>query len=241
MHTLTNSAFLQSLGYAIANSLWQMAIVWVIYTGITNFIQLTARTKYVFAVGVQLTGFTWFAFTFQYYYFECLQAGSLAAAKGIAFVLPYNDDTIRSYLLSLFLRTEQLLPYLSVAYLLVLIVLFTKWINSYNTAQNLRKQGLHKIDVDLKLFVKQTAAYLGIKKEVTIFLSEYVNTPLTVGFLKPIILVPFASINYLNTEQMEAVLLHELAHIKRMDYLLNISLSIIETILFFNPVYSAYQ
>lgn len=239
MQTLTNSAFLQALGYAIVHSLWQMAIIWAICTAVNNFLQLQARVKYTIAVGAQLVGFVWFAFTFQYYYFECIEAirttGLLIGTNGINFILPHTNDGFNAYLLSFFLQSEGLLPYLSIAYLLVFITLSIKWIYCYNNAQNLRTQGLQKIDVDWKLFVKQTAAYLGIKKEVRIFLSEQVTTPLTIGFLKPVILVPLASLNHLSTEQMEAVLLHELAHIKRMDYLLNIALSIVETILFFNP------
>ncbi len=239
MPTLTNSAFLQSLGYAITHSLWQFAIVWALSTALNNFIAFSAKIKYAIAVFAQFVGFVWFVFTFQYYYFQCTQAieetGILTTAKGITFILPYNESTFKSYLLSFFLRTEQILPYLSVAYILVLLTLSIKWINSYQSAQNLRTKGLQKIDVNWRIFVKQTASYLGLKKEVNIYLSKYVSTPLTIGFLKPIILIPLASINHLNTEQMEAVLLHELAHIKRMDYLLNISLSAIETILFFNP------
>ena len=56
-----------------------------------------------------------------------------------------------------------------------------------------------------------------------------------IGALKPVILLPIATINYLTTEQVETILLHELAHIKRHDYLLNIFQTIAETILFFNP------
>ena len=89
--------------------------------------------------------------------------------------------------------------------------------------------------MDWKIFVKQVSYQLGIKKNVTIYLSELVTTPMTIGFLKPIILVPLASINHLSAEQIEAVLLHELAHIKRLDYLFNLFLSVAETILFFNP------
>ena len=239
MQTLTNSAFLQALGYAIAHSLWQMAIIWAICTAVNNFLQLPARSKYTVAVIAQLLGFVWFAFTLQYYYFQCTEAirstGLLVGTNGINFILPHTNNSFNAYLLSFFLQTERLLPYLSIAYLVVFISLSIKWMYCYHNAQTLRTEGLQKIDVDWKLFVKQTAAYLGIKKEVRIFLSEQVTTPLTIGFLKPVILVPLASLNHLSTEQMEAVLLHELAHIKRMDYLLNIALSIIETILFFNP------
>ena len=77
---------------------------------------------------------------------------------------------------------------------------------------------------------------LGIVKEVSFQFSENVLVPFTMGFLKPVILFPLSAINQLSTEQVEAILLHELAHIKRHDYLMNILQRLMEIILFFNPV-----
>ncbi len=76
---------------------------------------------------------------------------------------------------------------------------------------------------------------LNIVKKVSLYFSEHVHVPLTIGHLKPIIIFPIALINNLEQEQVEAILLHELAHIKRHDYLLNIVQCLIETILCFNP------
>jgi hypothetical protein len=56
-----------------------------------------------------------------------------------------------------------------------------------------------------------------------------------IGAIKPVILLPIATMNHLSTEQVEAILLHELAHIRRHDYLLNIFQTIAEALLFFNP------
>ena len=58
---------------------------------------------------------------------------------------------------------------------------------------------------------------------------------MVIGFLKPMILMPAAAIAQLSLDQLETILLHELAHIKRYDYLVNILQVVVETILFFNP------
>src|SRR6476620_9241028 len=76
-----------------------------------------------------------------------------------------------------------------------------------------------------------------MQKKVRIYLSEKITCPLTIGLFKPIILVPDAAVNHLTTEQMEAVILHELAHIKREDYLLFI-LQILEGKIFFFNIFS---
>ena len=81
---------------------------------------------------------------------------------------------------------------------------------------------------------------MGIKKPVHIWVSEFVSSPVTIGFLKPVILVPLAAINHLSSEQMEAVLLHELSHIRRYDYLINLVVNFIQTLLYFNPFVKAF-
>ncbi|MEX8546470.1 MAG: M56 family metallopeptidase [Mucilaginibacter sp.] len=83
---------------------------------------------------------------------------------------------------------------------------------------------------------KLLATQFNLLKTVSVFLSNKIQVPLTIGFFKPIIVFPIALINQLSIQQTEAILLHELAHIKRADYLLNIVLNIIQSFLFFNPM-----
>ncbi|SKB37166.1 M56 family metallopeptidase [Daejeonella lutea] len=76
---------------------------------------------------------------------------------------------------------------------------------------------------------------LNIIKPVKLQLAERIFSPFTAGFIRPVIIFPIAMLNRLTTDQVEAILLHELAHIRRNDYILNIFHKIMETILFFNP------
>jgi bla regulator protein BlaR1 len=237
MQQLFQSAFLQSLGFAIANSLWQTALLWLVYIAVSHLLPLSSAAKYRLAVIAQLVSFVWFVVTIQFYYSEyraLLNAAPMAPAGSMQAVIAGNEGTA-SQLLRYMVKVEQMLPYVSMAYLLLMVFLCIRWFSGYRQTQLVRNQGLQKIPVDWKLFVQRISAQLGIKKEVRLYLSENITTPLTIGFLKPIILVPLASINHLTTEQLEAVLLHELAHIKRYDYLVNIILSAVEIGLFFNP------
>ncbi len=237
MPSLSQSPILQALGYAIANSLWQMALVWIVYVLLNSLFKFKSETKYRIAVAAQVTGFAWFIVTVQFYYQQSSQA--LEVAESIYLQTGDQNTFIvaseKGSLLSYFIKAEQVLPYLSVAYLLLLAFLTIKWLRAYRYTQLVKLNGLHKIDVDWKLFVTKVAGQLGIKQNVRIYLSEIVHSPITIGFLKPVILVPIASVTHLTPQQLEAVILHELAHIKRHDYLLNIVLSIIELGLFFNP------
>lgn len=237
MQSLFQSGFLQALGYAIAHSVWQTAIVWLLYVCITGLIPMSAAARYRMGVIAQSMGFIWFLFTFQFYYQQyhaAWQPLQNNATPQLQPVLPQGSSYL-SGIIHWMLKGELLLPYISMAYLLLIGVLCIRWFMGYRKTQQIRYQGLQKMPAEWRLFVQRIATQLDIRKPVQVFLSEQVNTPLTIGFLKPLILVPMASINHLNTEQMEAVLLHELAHIKRYDYLVNLLLSVAEIGLFFNP------
>ncbi len=92
-----------------------------------------------------------------------------------------------------------------------------------------------KLDVNLTKTALQLGTNFRLIKTVSVYLSDKIFVPMTIGFIKPIIIFPISVINHLSAEQTEAILIHELAHIKRNDYLLNILLATIRSFLFFNP------
>jgi len=101
--------------------------------------------------------------------------------------------------------------------------------------RKLRTKGLIKLEAEWHQLINQLQKRLNITKRVRLYVSEHVNVPMVMGVIKPVILLPIATVNNMSLDQMEAILLHELVHIKRHDYLLNILQTLVETILFFNP------
>jgi len=83
--------------------------------------------------------------------------------------------------------------------------------------------------------VAELADALGIKNKVVLLQSGLAKVPITLGHLKPLILVPVGLLTNLSASEVEAILLHELSHIKRKDYMVNILQNILEIIFFFNP------
>lgn len=86
--------------------------------------------------------------------------------------------------------------------------------------------------------LQQLAIQFGIYKMVAIVQSGLVNVPMVVGYFKPLILIPVGLLNNLSKEEVDAILCHELAHVKRRDYLVNILQSFMELLFFFNPAVS---
>ena len=76
---------------------------------------------------------------------------------------------------------------------------------------------------------------LQITRPVSLLQSGLVKVPMVVGWLKPVILVPVGMLVHISPEQVESILLHELAHIRRQDYVFNLVQHVVDTLFFFNP------
>ncbi|HKC37596.1 MAG TPA: M56 family metallopeptidase [Chitinophagaceae bacterium] len=216
--------FLQSLGWSLINSLWQMALLWVVYQFITVFFhKIRPAHKTSLATLLTFAGFAWFIYT--------LISSLVSETNSITSF--YNSGMISDAGWKYF--AGKILPYASAVYLIILIAPVWQFMRNYRFVQMIRKSGIKKMDVAWRMYVKRTAVAMGIARDVKIWLSEWVTSPVTIGYLKPIILIPVAAINNLTPNQLEAVILHELSHIYRYDYFLNLILSFIKTILYFNP------
>ena len=222
--------FLQSLGWAVLNSLWQLALLWVIYQLVTAiFKNVKSSFKTLLASSFLIGGFAWFIYTFILAYSNHTTDVIISSA-----VINVSGNTEVSYWL------KQSLPVASLLYLILLLLPLLHFIKNYRYVQVIRKYGLTKIKVELRMFVTKVSVQMGISKKVQIWVSEFVSSPVTIGFLKPVILVPLAAINHLTPQQLEAVLLHELSHIKRLDYLVNLIINFIQSVLYFNPFVKAF-
>ena len=83
--------------------------------------------------------------------------------------------------------------------------------------------------------IKQLASRLGIVRKIHLRQSDTITVPIAIGWLRPIVLVPASLLVQLPPDQVESILLHELAHIRRHDFIINISQRFVEAIFFFNP------
>ena len=221
---LTQAYFLQSLGFAIINSFWQTGLIWMLYKIITSADkQVPSLVRYYLSLALIFASFCWFVFTLFSSY------------------LLLKDDQqvpLQIFANGLFAQKKLFnltLPWLSSAYFICLGFYVTRFCKNLRANHFLQTKGLVKAPVDVRLFSNQAAAHMGIQKKVKVWLSAYVTVPSVSGFIKPVILLPAAITSHLTVQQVEAILLHELAHIKRHDYLVNMLQSFIEIILFFNP------
>jgi hypothetical protein len=83
--------------------------------------------------------------------------------------------------------------------------------------------------------VARVGRHLGVRRPVRVVISSRTHGPATLGWLRPLILLPPATAMGLTPQQLEAVLAHELAHIRRHDYAANILQMVVETLFFYHP------
>ena len=235
MTALNQSPFLYALGWAIAGSLWQMALLWIIYQVCFNIHRKVGPSlRHLVSTSFLMAGFVWFCISLVQKYVE------QSALQQYMTAMPTLDDPATAAKLSLSFTTsgwntitalaDQYLPYISAAYLFVLGFLGIRLVNAFLYSQKLRTSGLLEIDKDWIELVREYGNKIGIKRNIRIYLSKWIDVPATIGYLKPIILLPIAAFNHLSVQQVEAIVLHELSHIRRNDYLINILVSVISEI-----------
>lgn len=158
------------------------------------------------------------------------------------FIIFYNADEISNYSVSLLPQVftfnnfiANIAPYLTVVYFLFLIAKSAITLVNWIRLKQQFMSNLVKANVDIKLFTLQKSFELGIKRKIKIWYSEHISSPVTYGYFKPVILLPLALMSKLTIAETEALILHELTHIKNNDFLFNWFLIVNEHIFYFNP------
>ena len=102
-------------------------------------------------------------------------------------------------------------------------------------AGRLRWQGTRPLPAEWMQTVERLARRFGLSRPIAARASTRVGSPSVIGWVRPVLLVPAAALAGLSPQQLEAVLAHELAHIRRHDYLVNLLQMVAETVLFYHP------
>lgn len=89
---------------------------------------------------------------------------------------------------------------------------------------------------DCALVLERLRRRFGITRPIRLFGSAGVATPMLVGWLRPVILLPIGMLSGFTPQQIELIIAHELGHVRRWDYLANVLQVVIETVLFYHPV-----
>ena len=137
------------------------------------------------------------------------------------------------------MKTSQIvhpwLPYVVYCWILGTLLASVRPGLGWLTVHKLKTTGSTPVPESVRQLLLETARRVGLSTHVDVIQSSLVTVPGVVGWLRPVILLPAGVVTGLTTQQLEAILAHELAHIRRHDYLINLFQALLETLLFYHP------
>jgi beta-lactamase regulating signal transducer with metallopeptidase domain len=240
---------LQSLGWTLVHFCWQAAAIALVYWLIDSVLwKARSQTRYILALATMLLMLVSSLATFAYE--ETRSETGLSSLPG-AFSSPAMvaiGSTISSDLAPLaglktagattqpvLVQLSRFLPWLDVAWLLGVACLSTRTIGGWRLIHRLRRSAILKTPEAVHKNFVLLCARLGITRQVSLYISDHIQGPLTMGIVRSLVILPASALMALSSEQLEAVLAHELAHVRRADYLWNLIQTMVETLLFFHP------
>lgn len=230
------------LGWTVFHSIWQGAIIGLVfYLLLTTQNFKSSRTRFNAAWTTLFLQLLTSICTF--YYIWNTYANRLesliyqeSGSQNHFYLSGNNINSIQTSLLENLLNLpNQYIDWVSWVWLFGVSLMTLKMMGGFSYLFWLNKVSTDPLPMEIKLFLELKRKEAGVKRIIG-KLSTQIQSPIVFGHFKPILLFPFALLSKLTPEQIEAVILHELAHIKRNDYILNIFQIFIEVVFYFHPV-----
>ncbi len=235
---------LYALGWSLLHFVWQGAVCALLLSVVNVLLRRAApQARYAAAAAVLLAMLALPVLTFQQVRVSGASAaegaGSSAFAgsrepgwfAGAAFRGP---RAVSAPTWSPRARLEPWLPGLVGFWAAGVLLLSVRGVGGWAMVQRLRRTGLREAPAAEEALRRLTSA-MRVKAPVRLYESALVQVPTVMGWLRPVVLLPASAITGLAPEQLELILAHELAHVRRRDYLVNLVQTGAETLLFYHP------
>jgi len=232
-----SDSFLRALGWALAHSLWQGALAALLLLILLPRLQM-ARQRYWAAYGALLIVLIPAIGTFMWKFEpNALTASPFGAVETLASTSFFiENQLIETTIGESFSRWLEANHALIVAIWLIGFVFFLLRLGGgLWQVHRLRTRGVNAPEAIWQEKLRALGRQIGVSRSVNLFESAWVHTPLTIGWLKPAILLPISFVNQLSPAEVEAVLAHELAHIARRDWVFNLLQAFVESLFYYHP------
>ncbi len=237
MNAFFSDALVRALGWTLVHSLWQGALIaltlWVVWNRLPD-----AARRYQMAYGALTSVLLTALGTFAWMYKPAETGNLLEAQTGVSIIhnvvpLTGTPDADCWTVASAWLEAHYSL--IVTLWLLGFGFFLLRLWGGLRFVRRLRQQSQSPTDPVWMVKVTGLAQQLRLKRPVALLESVLVHAPLTIGWLKPLILLPIGLLNQLSPAEVEAVLAHELAHIARRDWLFNLVQAFIEALFYYHP------
>ena len=225
-----------ALGWTIIHSLWQISLLALIMSGVHKIYRhKSSEFKYNVSLGSILLSLVCSAITYIIYYSDGGMTAATEAGIGSSFTqfeITQSSAGILENINTVFAKN---LNHINTIWIVGAILFSLKFVMSFVYIKYIKSTATEVFEPTLQSLLATTKTNIGIKKAVRFLESAKINVPMVLGHAKPIILFPVGMINMLTTQEIEAIIAHELFHIKRNDYIVNMALTLIEIVYFFHP------
>jgi len=242
--TLLGSPIGQAIGWALLHLLWQGVLVAAILAATLALLsKQSANARYLASCGALALLVVLGAVTAYRAY-----DGSASEAPSISLVTaPTSDKTIElttsdtgqpatdNRLTTIATFTKSHLPQIVMIWLTGVLLLSVRLLFGWLRAHSIAKKNATEAAPEWQRSARRLAHALKLRRAVQLLESAAVEVPTVIGWLRPVVLLPATSLTGLSTEQMEMILAHELAHIRRNDFFVNLMQAVVETLLFYHP------
>ena len=235
-----NTHIMQALGWTLLHSIWQISVIAFFLAVFLRFNNGSAKIRYNFAALCIIAIPALALFTFLYYIDKPFIISSSNYGNTSPILFSWNDSESSDFMFrSLSDKINYLIndysPTLVMIWMIGILILMIRFTGGLYYTKKLKREGLIDVDNKVNDILENFRSSTQIKRSIKIFESFLVKVPVTLGYLKPFILLPAGTIAGLPASQLEAIIAHEVAHIKRYDYLQNIINSLIEITFFYHP------
>ena len=223
----------QALGWALIHFCWQGALIAAVFAA-GNLVLGLARPTTRYAFGLISMAMLAAAPIMTFW----LQLPSSAAApveSGAIAMLSTAVNAGSAQVNEMLASLERVLPWVVMFWALGVMVMSGRVFVDWKRMKRLTRVGVLPLSSRLQNDVSRLSLMFGIRHAVTVLESTIVKAPTVLGWLKPVILLPSSTLLGLSPGQLELIIAHELGHIRRLDYLVNLVQISIETALFYHP------
>jgi beta-lactamase regulating signal transducer with metallopeptidase domain len=227
------ATLVDTLGWALIHSLWQCAAIGILFAAVNVALRrASANLRYILSYSALLAMPTAAVATF----FALFNHQDLSVAVPPS--MPLLSRIATDHLTSPTLPLSNPLPYLTIVvwFWLAGVVAMSVWsATGWFIAQRLKRRSKHVLPEIWQSRLAALAGQLGIRRGIRLCESTLAQVPAVIGWIRPVILIPAGALINLSAQELEAVLAHELAHIRRFDYVANLLQSAIEALMFYHP------
>jgi len=230
LESWVNTPLANAVGWALFHSLWEGAFIAAALVVLLRFVR-SSNIRYWIACLALTAIVSAFAATLIYF----LPASGRSLAVTQAPVFPVWRVVAELGAGSGEAPLALAIPWLAPLWLTGVGLFYLRHTAGWISANRLRRRGVCCAPEAWQNRFSQLAAALRVSKPVRLLESCLAEAPMVIGHFRPVVLIPVGMLAGLPADQAEAILLHELAHIARYDYLLNVCQRLIEGLLFYHP------